>query len=246
MELKNFEKTFDYIARYEEAGKVFDDFLTICLCCLSIDPRTGKSRYEDEYMDTIKKYDKRLVREYFPKLFAELILQMEKHFHDTEGNDLLGTFFERHISKGKNGQYFTPPTVTQFMAQIVGLQDDTRKRLNVLDPACGSGRMLLSGAQVSGKRHNYYGIDLSPACVKMTAINMFLNGLNGEVMCANALDPSDFRFSYEIKPYALLVRKIIDKDHSKLYHMNLNAFTRKEESPSSSANQGEKGQLTLF
>ena len=239
MELKEFEKTFDCIARYEDAGKVFDDFLTICLCCLSINPFTGKSVYEDEYMATIGKYDKQLVREHFPKLFAELIIQMQKHVDASGGNDLLGEFFQIHISRGRNGQYLTPKSVTHFMAEIVGLQGDTRKRLNILDPACGSGRMLLAGAQVGGKHHNFYGIDISPVCVKISAINLFLNGIQGEVMCANALNPNDFRFSYVIKPYALLVRRIVNQEQSLLYQMHKQTFEKKEDPP-------QAGQLTLF
>ncbi len=238
MQLKNFEKHFDYIARYEDAHRVFDDFLTMCICCFSINPLTGKSEYEDEYLKVVGRYDKSLVREHFPKLMSELIIQMEQFHDDPNGNDLLGEFYQRRLSKGQNGQYFTPEAVTNLMAQILGIREETRKQLNILDPACGSGRMLTSAAKKKGKNHNFYGIDTSPYCVKMSAINLFLNGLNGEVMCANALDLKDFKFSYRIRMFPLGIRKILEKQHSQLWHMQ----QLSKNTPKSDPN----GQLSIF
>lgn len=243
MELKNFERTFDIIARTEDANKVFDDFLTMCICCFSIDPSTGNSYYEEDYMKAISRYDKELVREQFPKLLSEMIIQMENHVGDPQGNDLLGEFFQQHISRGRNGQYFTPDTVTSFMAKITGIQKETLERLNVLDPACGSGRMLTAFARENSRNHNFYGVDNSPMCVKMTAINMLLNGLSGEVVCANALDPTDFRFGYRIHTFPPAIRKILEKMQSRLFLMNQATFNQKK---SEDRKGDEQGQLTLF
>lgn len=243
MELKNFERTFNIIARTEDANKIFDDFLTMCICCFSIDPTTGKSHYEEDYMQAVSRYDKNLVREQFPKLLSEMIIQMENHVGDSLGNDLLGEFFQRNISHGQNGQYFTPDTVTSFMAKITGIQNETRERLNILDPACGSGRMLTAFAKENSPHHNFYGVDTSPMCVKMTAINMLLNGLSGEVICANALDPNDFRLGYRIHSFPPAIRKILNKMQSRLFLLNQSTFTRQNADDKS---DNEAGQLTLF
>jgi type I restriction-modification system DNA methylase subunit len=56
----------------------------------------------------------------------------------------------------------------------------------IQDPACGSGRMLLSAAKI--ERNNYFfGADIDNRCCKMTVINMCLNDLQGEVAWMNSL-----------------------------------------------------------
>jgi len=69
--------------------------------------------------------------------------------------------------------------------------------ITVIAASCGSGRMLLASAFEMGNKHKYYGIDVDMMCVKMSTINLFLNGIiKGKVMCADALNPDDFRGSY--------------------------------------------------
>ena len=83
---------------------------------------------------------KDIARKYFPALLGELILLMEEHRAGFK-NDVLGEFHQRHFAKGsRKAQYFTPEPITTFMAQIVGLEYNTEEHLNVLDPACGSGK----------------------------------------------------------------------------------------------------------
>jgi hypothetical protein len=98
--------------------------------------------------------------------------------------DCLGEFFQQHITKGRNGQFFTPPTVTDFMSAIV--MDTGTNGNNIFDPACGSGRMLLSGAKIA-RNNFFFGADIDNRCCKMTAINLCLNGLIGEVAWMNTL-----------------------------------------------------------
>ncbi len=98
------------------------------------------------------------------------------------------------------------------------------------DPSCGSGRMLLASAFEIGNRHYYYGIDIDSTCVKMAAINLFLNGIfKGEVMCADALNPDDFRCSYKFSVFPLGVRLITEKENSTLSQLHKNSFVKDEE-----------------
>ena len=83
-----------------------------------------------------------------------------------------------------------------------------------------------------GWRHEYYGIDVDHTCVKMTAINLFLNGVfHSEVMCADALRPGDFRMSYRISFLPLGIFRIEEKEKSKLWQMYQNTFEPKENTP---------------
>lgn len=44
--------------------------------------------------------------------------------------------------------------------------------------------------------------DIDPICTKMTAVNMALNGVVGEVLCMNGLDITGetYRFGYQVEP----------------------------------------------
>jgi len=89
--------------------------------------------------------------------------------------DPLGELYMQAISKGHNGQYFTPEPICDMMAAIsVGNPEDGQ---TVADCACG--RMLLSAAKMN--RHlKFYGADLDITCCKMALVNMLLNSLQGE------------------------------------------------------------------
>jgi type I restriction-modification system DNA methylase subunit len=214
--INSFKVIFDQAAYGNSYDKVFDDFLTICIATLTRNPVSGLSYYEDEYMRVIEPYKANGTLKYFPELFAELILFMENNKDSSEGNDLLGTFFEQELSHGRNGQFFTPFHVCNMMSDMVKGEETTS--VNVLDPSCGSGRMLMAFAKGSKYMHGYFGIDIDYRCVKITAINLFLNGLKGEVICADALAGDDFRLCYRISIFPLGIFKIEKKEDSIIWH----------------------------
>lgn len=64
--------------------------------------------------------------------------------------------------------------------------DDKTIGKRILDPACGSGRTLLSAAKTNHK-NCFFGADNDATCAKMATLNFFLNGLKGEVSWMNSL-----------------------------------------------------------
>ncbi len=231
----NFAETIHKIGYRFSLSNVFNDFLTMAMCACTQNPLTQKSYYEDEYLQTIAPYKDSELRHEFPKAFAHLVFEMEERLQDSgRGNDVLGDFFEQNISNGRNGQFFTPPTVCEFMASIVsvdgGVEDLVQTEpLRILDPSCGSGRMLLAAHRQSKYPNEYYGIDIDRTCVKMTALNLFFNGaFNSEVMCANALSPTDFVISYRISMFPLGIFKVENKEDSLLWNMHCNSFAKQE------------------
>ncbi|MGE0566609.1 MAG: class I SAM-dependent DNA methyltransferase [Bacteroidia bacterium] len=213
--IQSFKSVFDKAAYGNSYEQTFDDFLTICICCFTRNFKTGLSHYEDEYLRVIEPYKALGTLKYLPILLAELILYMEENMDNSQGNDLLGTFFEQEISRGRNGQFFTPFHVCQLMTQLT--RGEETKSMRVLDPCCGSGRMLLAFEKGSKCKHAYYGIDIDPRCVKMTAINLFLNGQCGEVVCGDALAHNDFKFGYEISILSLGIFKIVEMETSTIW-----------------------------
>lgn len=174
-----------------------------------------------------------------------------------QGFDILGEYYEKQISRGQKGQFFTPWTICGFMSKISvdNLKENAKESegLKILDPACGSGRMLLTSSKEAGSQHFYYGIDIDHTCVKMTVINLFLSGVwNSEVMCSNALNPYDFFISYRISSNPLGIYKLTDKEQSPLWNgmqhfLKENKFKIEKEPPPFSENKSTFGeQITLF
>ena len=192
IDIKNFTAVFERIAHNKAEETVFSDFLDMVICSLS----AGK--YEEEYLSIVKKYKKEEVN-LFCELMAEMLIIMDDNGAGLK--DCLGEFFQNHISRNKNGQFFTPEVVCDFMAQIA-MDSDSTVGKTIMDGCCGSGRMLLSAAKVS--RNNYFfAADIDNRCVKMTAINLCMNGLQGEVVHMNTLSMEHWGgYSIEIiSPY---------------------------------------------
>ena len=258
--MKTKQETFAQImARFNyryDTRTIFNDFLTMTLCSFSQNPATSKSHDEDLYLETIGKYKNDDLRFEFSKLLACLILEMEDRVDSDTGNDVLGEFYEQNISRKGSGQFFTPWHICKFMATCTAesIEDKPVDRpIRILDPSCGSGRMLLAGNKVNGPMHEYYGVDIDETCVKMTAINLFLNGMfHSEVICADALARDDFRFSYRTSVLPFGIFRVTDKHQSPLWHLMQNAWPEKKvkeqmEPPQFSETKVVTGnQLTIF
>jgi len=258
--MKNKQETFasmmDAFSYRYDLRPVFDDFLTMSLCAATQIPGKGKSHYEDLYLETVAKYAKDDLRHLFPKMFARLVLEMEDRYKDTQGNDVIGEYYELHFCRKNSGQFFSPMPICHFMARsICGDSKHLEEPKRVLDPTCGSGRMLLAGAHCMGKEHEFYGIDLDHTCVKMTALNLFFNGIfHSEVMCADALSPDDFRISYVISLLPFGIFQVKEKEKSRLWRMYKNTFPEKQPAPKQEIvlpskedkQTGQGSQLQLF
>ena len=182
-------KIFDkLICRGFNRSLIFNDWLDIMLYALMRD--------DVKYLKLIDKYkDDRVFGtrniDIFCELFTALIIAM-----DSSKADILGDFFECQISYGENGQFFTPENLCYMMAQLN--YDSSKVNQKVYDCACGSGRTLLAYGKIQPKNY-FIGWDLDPRCVKMTALNLFLNGLEGECLCINTLTMQDHRFSIIVR-----------------------------------------------
>lgn len=233
--MKSKKETFaglmnDFLYHFDTVP-VFDDFLTLTIAAFGQNTSTGKSYDEDLYLQTIGKYKHHKLKDHFPKMLACLVNEMEEQLQCQTGNDVLGTYYENNIIKKGSGQFFTPWHLCTFMAASIS-GDMTDTPLRILDPCCGSGRMLLCGGKSMGKHHHFYGIDVDHTCVKMTAINLFLNGFfHAEVMWADALNPDDFRMSYKTSFLPFGVFRIQDKEQSYLYNAHKMSFGKMTNNP---------------
>ena len=183
---KDFVKTIEPLTRRHDRGKVFNDFLTATICSYHKTNLQTKLQEQDEenealYMATISKYTKDEINT-FPKLSGIFIQSVHD---DPYSADILGEYFTEHVTKGQNGQFFTPSSVCELMAAMQG-KPGTVHGKTIADPACGSGRLLLAFAKHNPANH-FYGTDNSNTCAKMATLNFFINGLRGEVAWMNTL-----------------------------------------------------------
>ncbi|HYV90916.1 MAG TPA: N-6 DNA methylase [Chitinophagales bacterium] len=220
---ETFASLIDSFQYHYDLSTVFDDFLTMSVASCGRNVLTGLSYDEDLYLKIIARYKDDDLRHNFPKMFATLTLEMTERMLSKEGTDVLGEFYEARLQKQGLSQFFTPYPICEFMARIaIGeAQKIAEERpMRILDPACGSGRMLMVAAHSSEKKHEYYGIDIDLTCVKMSALNLFLSGIfNSEVMCANALLPNEFRGSYLVSFLPFGIFRIEEKEKSLLWHL---------------------------
>jgi type I restriction enzyme M protein len=98
-----------------------------------------------------------------------------------EGDDLLGDAYEylmRHFAteSGKaKGQFYTPAEVSRIMAQVIGIGPETRNDQTIYDPTCGSGSLLLKGADASPRGITIYGQEMDVATWSLARMNMILH-----------------------------------------------------------------------
>ncbi len=161
-------------------GQVFEDFLTFTRCALA-----GQTM-EEEYLATIAKgYGKgekgRRGIDTITEAFGRLVVAM-----DETQQDVLGDIFTGAITYGERGQFFTPDSVCDLMGSLSVPTEKTDEPKTVCDPACGSGRMLLSVAKHQ-PHWEFTGQDVDHRAAQMTAINLGLNGLRGWAVWQNTL-----------------------------------------------------------
>lgn len=176
-----------------------------------------------------------------PEEDSELLSRIVRVFKDIPENiniDLFGQIYEYFLgnfalAEGQGGgTFYTPPSVVQYMVEVIHPVIGDRK---FLDPACGSGGMFVQAARYM-HRHNAtnqdlmhfrcYGVEKDPDTGKLGKMNLLLNNVRGEIIEANSYysDPYDAfgKFDYVMAnpPFnvdEVLVSKVSDDARFKTY-----------------------------
>ena len=240
--LNDFTKTIHPLARRYDIHRLFDDLLTMVICSYHQINIQSQLQQKDEtnealYRETIQRYDKDEL-----STFAQLCAFLQRNVLDAPYSDLLGEYFMQEISKGHNGQYFTPTPICEMMARMQ-ITDADATELRVADPACGSGRMLLTAAKIQPANF-FYGADVSHSCAKMAVVNFFFNGLRGEISWMNSLSNEWFG-GWQINMNGLGIVPLEGKEQSEIV---LRLPKSKAMAPSQAINQEQPPahQLTIF
>lgn len=190
--LAAFKKTFRELAPYKHRYEVFKDFVTMAACSLHNSLHKDPAR-EEEYLRIIAGY-KKPDQEAFPKLMAYLVMAL-----DTEPRDILGPLYmELEIANKDAGQFFTPPELSELMANLTfgDMLDrlDSQPFITAGEPACGAGGMILALVKVMTQAgHDPAGklwvqaIDVDRMAALMCYTQLSLWNVPAEIIVGNTL-----------------------------------------------------------
>jgi hypothetical protein len=107
-------------------------------------------------------------------------------------HEILGVVYEEMgQSSDQFGQHFTPHNVCDAKAEMLltDFDEDREEPYTVLDPASGSGRLLISAAKQIPEDVDavFYGQDKDSTCAKMTALNLCFFNMDGYAVLGDSL-----------------------------------------------------------
>lgn len=191
-----FAKVLDRIGQKtgDRPPEVWRRYLTIVFACLSYGTQ------EDLYHEAIKPYkSKPEILDLYAEAFGELVNTYQ------EGSRYADHLGDYHMSlQGKKsaqatGEYFTPMPVAELIASLTGVERSNGKPIKVLEPACGSGRMVLAKAKIleeAGMSVDHLEAeawDVTQSCFFMAYINMTLWAIPARVVHGNTLTQEVYR-----------------------------------------------------
>lgn len=157
---------------------------------------------EDAYMKVVNSYTQTAERgkrpaDHMAAAHAELLLAMQGcNNMGIPVPDYLGDMYEEALLSNKaRGQFFTPQSLANLSVEIT--MPKLEEGQSVIDPACGSGRMLIASIRKNPKAI-FYGVDVDVNCVNMAALNMIFRNVDGYVIHANTLSLDTYG-GYQLK-----------------------------------------------
>lgn len=158
--------------------------------------RTQFEQREARYLQIVGQYRAEII-EMFPRVLAELVNALE-----TGMGDVLGSLFhDLELHNKARGQFFTPYSLSRAMAEMsLANEADLRARIEehgfirAIEPACGSGSMIIALADamktrsINYQRHLHVtAIDIDSRAVHMAFSQLSLLHIPAHLMVGNSL-----------------------------------------------------------
>lgn len=208
---QTFIDLFNSIAHHKHRYEVFKDFIFLSAIELhnSIFTKENKNQaLEQEYIAIVGKYSAEEFAK-FVQLLDNLIDLLQVEPTDVIG----GLYMELELTNLKNGQFFSPPEISKFMAKILAgdalkNMEDTHKPFIMLsEPACGAGGMVLAFAsemmrQGVNPAHKLFVqcVDIDRLAGFMCFIQLSLWGIPAQIIIGDTLTRK-YRESYYTTMY---------------------------------------------
>ena len=193
---KEFLDVFNQMCYTRSSWQVWADVMSAIACSLSNAVDKTPERYEARE----KEYEQCIKRLGSVELPAKLMAIITAALTINPEQDFLGAMYMKlNLGNHWKGQFFTPYSLCQCMAEISLGQDEnteikSKGYLSVNDPACGAGATLLAAANTFRKRGIDYqrdvlfvGQDIDRVVGQMRYIQMSLLGCPGYVVIADSL-----------------------------------------------------------
>lgn len=167
--------------------------LSIQNSCQLIQDKTWQMR-EEEYLKTITPYGKDGQK--FVELFGMLVETMEANMSDTLGE----IYMESGCGNKNTGQFFTPFHLSEAVAHLSLIGEDSSRTIEMNEPSCGGGGMIIAAAKTLKDRGiSYQNVlkvvaqDLDWKAVYMCYVQLSLLGIDAVVVQGNTLSDPDWR-----------------------------------------------------
>lgn len=226
--VKEFISKLSNLDRSRSVSTVFNDFLTLS-CCSLAQTVYRNDNLEQKYLNIIKTYTKGQAEE-FSKLLAFLVLGLEQAPQDFLGQ----VYMFLNLGSQANGQYFTPYSVSKFMAEINFTEIESLQKnqlITLSEPCCGSGALIIAFAQTLREHNINYqqnlfveAIDISEMSFKMTYIQLSLLGIPAKIVQGDSLSlkfqqelytPFYFVNGFQVKILILYIHYVFDINTNK-------------------------------
>ena len=189
--LKEFIVTLQHLDHSRNNFEVFRDFLTLSTCAIA-QPFYRSDEIEQQYLDTVKRYNKEQA-EQFSKLLALLVSALSEKFQDFLGK----VYMQLNLGNARTGQFFTPYHISQMMAEITFVDNkdiDKQDIITLSEPCCGSGGMVIAYAETMKKydinfqeRLFVEAIDIDEMCFQMAYLQLSLYGISARVLLGDTI-----------------------------------------------------------
>jgi len=191
---KEFVKILERMKPSKHIHEIFSDWLVMAASALYSWKKDEK--IENEYMEIAKHYTNEELKEHIR------LIEITTEALEEKEQDFLGEVFTfANLTNDRGGQFFTPYHISYMSAQTAIDKNNLPKNrvAKISDPVCGSGGMLIAGAQVL-KEYGfnfqqdalYIGQDIDARCARMTFIQLSLLGVPAVVYCMNTLTMQTF------------------------------------------------------
>lgn len=172
---------------------------------LGIDPQGLAKIFDLDNDITISFVDESLLGKNYDDTVKKLVNAIgreELDFSKTRigDDDLIGDAYEYLMRQfasqsGKSkGQFYTPGEVSRLMSKLLGIDNDDRKIIEIYDPTCGSGSLLLRAkGEAKSKVVRLYGQESDKATVSMAHMNFIVHGCDTvKPMHGNTIDEPQY------------------------------------------------------
>ena len=189
-----FIKIFNSLSHKHHKYEVFRDFCTMASISIHnalVKKGEFRESLEKEFLLIEEKYS-RDERDSFSILLVLLVEMLEPKPCDILG----GLYMDLDLGNDNNGQYFTPPEISELMAMITlgDSLDNLDDFITLSEPACGAGGMVLAFVdQMIKKNHNPQNTmwvqcwDIDRNAALMCFLQLSLWNVPAEVIVGNTL-----------------------------------------------------------